>query len=133
MLSLREGYGPNVTWKRFEIPDAHPDGNIRLYISRDKTQKDISREICTRKLVDALRATHTGDQLGNLSMDRLFGAVSLDGAPLVKVNVDVRSNPTLLWINKTVAKYNIDKKLVNDTFLAAASRQGALATADWSL
>ena len=66
-------------------------------------------------------------------MDRAFGSVSLDNAPLARVNVDDRSNPRLRWVNSTVVRYNIDKKSVTDKFLASASRTGALATAEWSL
>ena len=133
LLALREGSGANVSWKRFEVQDDGPDGNIPLFINRDKTPETISREICTRKLLDALRATHTGGELGNVTMDRAFGAVSLDNAPLARVNVDDRSNPTLFWVNATVTRHKINKKSVTDKFLAAASRTGAMATADWSL
>ena len=133
MLALREGSGANVTWKRFEVQDDGPDGNIPLYINRDKTQTTISKEICTRKLADALRGTHSGGELGILTMDRAFGSISLDTAPLARVNVDDRSNPTLRWVNATVVRYNINKKSVTDKFLASASRTGALATAEWSL
>ena len=133
LLALREGSGPNVTWKRFEVQDPGPEGNIPLYINRDKSPATVSREICTRKLLEALRATHSGGELGSVTMDRAFGAISLDNPPLARVNVEDRSNPTLLWVNATVARHKIDKKSVTEKFLASASRSGAMSTAAWSL
>ena len=66
-------------------------------------------------------------------MDRAFGAVSLDNAPLARVNVEDRSNPTLLWVNATAVRHSINKKAVTEKFLASASRSGAMSSADWSL
>ena len=133
MQALRQGSGQNVQWKRFEIEDTGIDGNIKLYINRDKTQTMVSREICTRKLIDALKATHSNDELGTITSDRLFGGVSLNSSPLARVDVSDRSNPFLLWVNASVEKYKIDKLTVNEKFLASASRSGGMASASWSL
>ena len=133
MQALRQGSGQNVQWKRFEIEDTGIDGNIKLYINRDKTQTEVSKEICTRKLFDAIKATHSNDELGTFTCDRGAGGVSINSSPLARVDVSDRSNPTLLWNNATVERFKVDKLAVNEKFLASASRSGAFASAAWSL
>jgi hypothetical protein len=120
-LRLEDG-----TWERIFVhtPAAR---QVRLFISPDKSHKQLATSGLSKKLKEALDATLVGNLAVHSShLLRWEGIITLDWIQLAKVDPISYTEHRVLWSNSAIAKFGIDKKLVLEKFdsLLAASGKG---------
>ena len=109
-----------------------PSGDfIRLYISRDKNEKTVFGEQCTKRLCRAMKDTSPDLDLHMLKKDF---TVAIGWESIAKVEVsqfEGKKISEIKWINRLVEQFNIDKDAVVNRYKLSSSSAGA--ELPWSL
>ena len=103
------------------------DATIRLYLSEDKSPKQIKLEAAGRKL---LRAVCSSVPSQKPHLDKKQGSVSIAWKPVVKVVVRTPEQVDLLWNAAAVESLAIDKAAITAAFAQAAAATGSV---QWEL
>ena len=112
-----------------EMCAAGPNGSeIRLYVSEDKSPKQLRKEILAKKL---LRAVQDSVKDKQAHLQRRDCSITLEWKSLVRVEVTTAdAEPTLLWNAAAVAQLEVDKECIMEKF---RQRSGAAASVQWSV
>jgi hypothetical protein len=95
-----------------------PDGRVRLYISEDKSPKQVRTELLGKKLLSAVQLVHPGKPAKLL---RRTGAVTVAWKAGCKVCVDGPEEPAIImWNYAATAALDMDRDAIVAAFAADA-------------
>ena len=122
ILDLRRN--PDGSWRDNPTVMSPLGRNIELYISPDKSPKQLRTEQGGRKLLKAFKAVHPNK---SFHLDKRAGVVSVDWSPVAKVEPKIEVNQsTVHWIPGTIERANIDKEQVLGAFNAESGNTAGL-------
>ena len=101
-----------------------PSGETaRIYISPDKSEKQIFTEMATKRLVDAVKKIHsTGiPEVHGLKRD---GMVTIGWQRAIKLEPKADKTCSLMWIQELVEKHNLDKTAIEEAFHTSLAASG---------
>ena len=107
-----------------ELSVALPSGETaRIYISPDKSEKQIFTEMATKRLVDAVKKIHpTGlPEVHGLKRD---GMVTIGWQRAIKVEPKADKTCSLLLIPDLVDKYHLNKDAIEESFNVSLAATG---------
>ena len=115
-------------WESVFVDD-NEEGQIQIYLGRDKSDRMRATEIATKKLPEILVELHGSKDFFPKKFD---GEVHSDWRPLAKVDVVSKSECKLLWETSYADELGIERAKVADLFKARNSRASARPPPNWS-
>lgn len=109
---------PEGGWKPVSVR-SQAGHEVRVYIGRDKTKEQVTRERGAKRLADIIKAKLVGEQAGVV----LSGAVvTVQWTPLVRVSTDSQGLPYLMWNGEEATKRGINREDINQAFAEASAK-----------
>jgi hypothetical protein len=114
------------TW--LDLHARGPTGDVRLYITEDKSSRQVRVEQAGKKLLGAIKQVHPA--MPSMLLRR-EGAVAIAWKPICKVDFSsAEANAIILWNNTAATAAGIDRAQVIAAFEAA---NGSTASVQWSV
>jgi hypothetical protein len=120
---------PEGAWKPNPNVRSPLGRQLELYISPDKSPKQLKTEQGSRKLIRAFKATHPQK---HTHVDKRTGVVSVDWVPCAKVVANSSSDDpyTIQWNVAALEQSQVDKSRVMDAFNSSG---GSQASVQWQI
>jgi len=108
------------SWRQLRIRKATGGDLTNVYLSRDKSQRQVRIEMEMRRLRAAVESRHPG-----LSghYDRVKGIFSIGWVPIAKLDPIADAPTRVLWVNEAVQQHKIEKDEINRLFHESNTRR----------